>query len=255
VDDDKSVFVQLPVFHRKRTAAIFRAFMQVLSSDDFTPDRLAAAAEIDSSLAAFAISASLSDVEKSPQSAAVRRRAAYRLAANINRIRRGWPCPPGDVAVGEFVAAKLIGIAATMDAGGTRSFYRVSYRVLTGRAAGMQVLDRFSVRAAPAIFYLLVGRLRKCSPFSPLLLGGLECAIRLTKEMGEVKVKEVGVSRSQRSRNAKLTKRRFRAHADCPVGFGVDCANCVVGQSECALSVHYTVTHYLAGSDDDQRTT
>lgn len=244
-------FVRLPTFRQRQVELNFRLLMQVMSGSDTVPpaNMLARAVGLENSLVVSAIAASLSDLEKTPGSHAVKRRVAYRLAANIDRLKKGWPCPPGDVATGVYVAAKIVGIESCTDAGGTHSFWRVAYRVLSGRSAGLQLIDRFSLTAARAIYMVLTGWPRKCSPHSTLLLVGLECALQLKREMGEIKVDALGISRSQRTRNVKLTKQRFRLNADCPLGFGVDCADCVIGQSECDRSVHFVDTNYTSGDN------
>lgn len=237
-------FVRLPTFRRSRIEQHFRLFLSVMAASDGVPtaERLARAVGLENNLVTCAISASMSDLEKFPQEHAVRRRVAYRLAANVDRLKRGWPCPPGDVTADTYAAARIIGIEPHLDSGGTRSFFRVAYRVLSDRAAGAQLVDRFSPAAAKAIYMSLTGWPRKCSPYSSLLLVGLECAVQLKREMGEIKVVAVGVTRSQRSRNSKFTRERFRSRTDCPLGFGVDCADCVIGQSECDRSVYFIDT-------------
>jgi len=242
--DRDTEFVRLPAIRRKQVEQNFLLFLSVMSSHEGVPppELLSRAVGLENSLVTYAISASLSDLSKFPREHSVKRRAAYRLAANIDRLKKGWPCPPGDVTADTYAAAVIIGLEPQLDAGGSRSFFRVAYRVLSDRAAGSQLIDRFSPSAAKAIYMSLTGWPRKCSPYSPLLLVGLECAVQLKREMGEIKVVSVGVTRSQRTRNAKFTKTRFRVHADCPFGFGVDCADCAIGQSECDRSVYFIDT-------------
>jgi hypothetical protein len=236
-EDD--LFVKLPPFRRTRVHQRFSSLMRLfeLSPSVPTAEQVARAIGLDKPLAVSAVGPSLSDLTKGYASAIVRRKCAYRLAANADRLAAGWACPAGDYAAGELCAARVTGIEVVLDAGGSRHRHNIGYRVLSGRAAGSQVVDSCQANVIRAIYGQLTGWPRGCHPYSATLMVGLELALTLKRDMGLLTADKLGVTRSQRARNVQLTRKRFREHHDCPVGFGLDCSNCMVGMSECRLSV------------------
>ena len=240
--------VKLPTFSFAKTELRFRGLLQVINAAAGKPTvaSLMQSLNSDDDLMRRAIQQSLDDLEASPGSLSVRRRCAYRLAANYLRLSKGWPCGARQVAAGEYGHATITGIELVQDRGGTTSKLSVAYRMLSGRTAGEQIVDRYSSGLVGVIYNMLTDRPRRCFPFSVLLLVGLEAAISLRREMGSIVVDAVGVSRSQQERNRRLTRKRFRQNAPCPYGFGLDCVACAVGRSECGRSVRNIDTDLLS---------
>jgi hypothetical protein len=236
---EDELFVRLPPFRRKLVYQRFSALMRLFTLCDEVPTaaQVATAIGLNKPVAVAAVGPSLSDLAKSYTSAIVRRKCAYRLAANADRLAAGWACPSGDYAAGELCAACVTGVELVLDAGGSWHRHNIGYRVLSGRAAGSQVVDSCRANVLRAIYGQLTGWPRGCHPYSPPLMVGLTLALTLKRDMGLLVADKIGVTRSQRARNVQLTRKRFREHHDCPVGFGVDCSNCMVGMSECQLSV------------------
>lgn len=240
-------YVRLPAFSASRTRLRFLGLMQVITDNGGVPDafQICRALSLEHDYSRRAVSLSIGDAEAKPESLAVRRRCAYRLAANHARLAKGWACPPGEIVRDQYCRATITGVEVRSDKGGSRINVLIAYRILTGRAAAEQVIDKCGSGTAKMIHSALSGRPRNCGTYTPLLLVGLEAAISLRREMGEVKVVSVGVSRTQQARNKKLTRERFRRNADCLFGFGVDCCHCGVGRTECRRSVLAIDTHII----------
>jgi len=240
-------FVKLPAFSAVKTKLRFMGLLQVMAENNGVPDafQICRSLGLSHDYSRRAVAISVGDAESRPDSVAIRRRCAYRLAANHARLARGWACPPGEIVRDQYCGAVITGVEVRVDKGGSRIYLLIAYRVLTGRTAAEQVIDRCSSGTAKMIHFSLSGRPRNCGSYTPLLLVGLEAAISLRREMGDVKVVSVGVSRSQQTRNKKLTRERFRRNADCLFGFGVDCCHCGVGRTECRRSVLAIDTHII----------
>lgn len=242
---DDIELVRLPAFSAKKVNATFSAIMRVLGEEGPLPTAQSIAAAMglgDANLAVYAVQASMADVEKTP-SLSVRRRFAYRLAANRDRIARGWPCPYGDIETRTYTAAVITGIELTLDKLGQRDYYRIAFRLLRGRSAGMQVIDRCSRAGARAIYMSITGWPRRCYPHSDVNLVGLDCAVLLERDMDNIRVAKIRVTRSQLQANAKLLRSRYRHNAECPYLLGVDCHVCSVGVTECYRSTQFIETN------------
>lgn len=248
--NEDDVFVKLRPMRWKQVHQRFAALMRLFCVEKQlpTPQQIATAMGLNRPLVVAAIGPSLSDLSQNYDNTAVKRRCAYRLAANADRLASGWACPAGDYAAGELCAATVTGVEAVLDAGGSRYRHSVAYRVLSGRAAGSQVIDSFPQNVLKAIYGQLTGWPRDCRPYNSQLLVGMRLAITLKRDMGVIKADKIGVTRSQRASNVQLTRSRFRSHHDCPVGFGIDCVHCRVGVSECRLSVLPIDTNLLTGN-------
>lgn len=194
-----------------------------------------------------AIVASLDDLVPWPASNAAMRRCAYRLSANKDRIRDGFPAEHAPLTVPtDWVIAQIVGIEQVRKPD-REPRLAIAYRLLTGRLAGRQYRTEVKRTVARGIYGTLTGWPRKCSFETPKLLVGLQCVLSIGLYDQKLVSEHMGISKSLRAANVKLTRSRVRKLASCPHGSQLDCVLCPVGVNECDRSMQVTATQLLKG--------
>lgn len=192
-----------------------------------------------------AIAASLDDVfGGKPPSIQVIHRCAYRLAANEDLIRQGIAVPYNPMTVPEYWAiSEIVGFERVKKEKEWR--LKIAYRILTGRLAGRRFIDTVKPHVAQVIYGVCTGYPRKCPYTTPRQLMFMKCALQISLHESRYTCEHIGISKTLRSANVKLTRSRFRNISTCPFGSALDCVNCPVGMNECDRSVHGIKTNLI----------
>lgn len=185
-----------------------------------------------------AIAASMDDIfGPSPPTPVSIHRCAYRLSANVDLLKQGISVPyapmtvPPYWTIGEIVGFERVKTSKEWQ-------LKIAYRILTGRLAGRRFIDTVQPHVGKVIYGVCTGYPRKCGYQTPRQLMFLKCALYLSLHESRYECEQIGISKSLRAANVKLTRSRFRNISTCPFGSSLDCVNCPVGMNECDRSVH-----------------
>ena len=249
-DPSESEFIKLPSFPHRQVTADFRKMQAVIedaiASVDYAPDRGWLAGELAKVIGQEvgrpqkAIRASIDDLYDSyPPSQATVRRVAYRLAANKKRLMQGFASlGKTNYVAPHWARAKICGVEFIPKPYRQQTYLYVAWRVLSGRLAGEQIIERVSIKSAWAVLRMAVGWRNRIPRVTPKQLMYLEAALVIdTNDDGSIRIEKRGITQAMRSSNVKLTKQRSRNHNPCPYGRRADCWQCPVGINECDRSV------------------
>lgn len=188
---------------------------------------------------------SLDDLESIASSDVRLRRAAYRLAVAIPKIKKGWAMPSVVNSSPPSWHVALVTDFAWEKSDKKPDQLKIAMRLLTGDGASRQVLYPLS-RAACRWFYgTLTGFPRRCPYETPLQYVSLHCLLLVGWDSDEYTIDKVGVSKRLRGDNVKLTRSRFRKIAKCPFLRPYDCHHCSIGMNECERAVVTSDTNQI----------
>ena len=249
VDD----FVQLPVFRKKHHAETAKAIQGCFTMLDGNMDSL-----LPSTVASFigrsiglqtrkqydAVLTSMDDVfdkELTPQRI---RKCAYRLAVNLDRLTQGLAVPAKPYGVEQHWCRGVIS-SFEFFTDNDKPRVKLAFRIWNGPLATRQHVTSHSKSFLNMLYGLCTGFPRKCGYRSPYQLIRMQLAMNLSVHEGKVLCHRLAVSKSQRTENASLARKRQRNCYACPLGFAVDCIACKVGPNECDRSVRTITTNFI----------
>jgi hypothetical protein len=155
---------------------------------------------------------------------------AYRIAGNIELIRKHQSIPKWDGLVETWVPVDVVGVKehyCTVPAKEIQVFITAGFPA--GAYLSQEISNRFLQYMMREIGY------PRYKTFDAQEIYNLKFTTQIVREKGKIRMVAFNVGSSQRKVNMDLYKMR---HGGCPQGYPIECTNCLVGLEGCPASLH-----------------